>query len=39
MHANERESMNALIEKAIGAVYEVANKLGAGFLEKSMTAR
>ena len=34
MNANERESMNALIEKVVGAVYEVANVLGAGFLEK-----
>ena len=39
MNANERESMNALIKKAIGAVYEVANKLGAGSLEKCMNAR
>jgi GxxExxY protein len=34
MNANERESMNALIEKVVGAVYEVANVQGAGFLEK-----
>ena len=34
MNANERESMNALIEKVVGAIYEVANVLGAGFLEK-----
>jgi len=31
MNANERES---LIHKVIGAVYEVSNVLGAGFLEK-----
>lgn len=34
MHANERELINSLIEKVIGAVYEVSNVLGAGFLEK-----
>lgn len=34
MDANERELMNNLIEKVIGAVYEVANVLGSGFLEK-----
>ncbi len=34
MDANEREWMNRLIEKVVGAVYEVANTLGAGFLEK-----
>ena len=34
MNANERESINALIEKVVGAIYEVANVLGAGFLEK-----
>ena len=26
--------MNQLIERVIGAIYEVANNLGAGFLEK-----
>jgi GxxExxY protein len=31
MNANERESA---VEKLIGAVYEVSNVLGAGFLEK-----
>jgi GxxExxY protein len=31
MNANEREST---VEKLIGAVYEVSNVLGAGFLEK-----
>ena len=31
MNANERES---IVEKLIGAVYEVSNVLGAGFLEK-----
>ena len=34
MNANERESLNALFEQVVGAVYEVANTLGAGFLEK-----
>ena len=34
MDANERESINQLFEKVVGAVYEVANTLGAGFLEK-----
>ena len=34
MNANERESINALVEKVIGAAYEVANLLGSGFLEK-----
>jgi len=31
MNANEREST---VEKSIGAIYEVSNVLGAGFLEK-----
>jgi GxxExxY protein len=31
MNANEREST---VEKLIGAIYEVSNVLGAGFLEK-----
>ena len=34
MNANERESTNALIERVVGAIHEVANMLGAGFLEK-----
>lgn len=34
MDANERESLNLLFEKVVGAVYEVANTLGSGFLEK-----
>ena len=34
MEANERESINQLFEKVVGAVYEVANTLGSGFLEK-----
>ena len=33
MNVDERELMNELIPKVIGAVYEVANLLGAGFLE------
>ena len=32
--ANGREWVNALIERVIGGVYEVANVLGPGFLEK-----
>jgi GxxExxY protein len=34
MNANEREWMNRLVEKVVGAVCEVANTLGSGFLEK-----
>ena len=36
MNANERESevLDALVERVVGAVYEVSNILGAGFLEK-----
>ena len=34
MDVNERECMNQLIERIIGAIYEVANYLGVGFLEK-----
>ncbi len=39
MNANERESsdracLENLVERVIGAAYEVANVLGAGFLEK-----
>ena len=34
MEPAERERFNALIEEVIGAVYEVARTLGAGFLEK-----
>lgn len=30
----DRETLNALSERVIGAVYEVANGLGAGFLER-----
>jgi GxxExxY protein len=30
----DRDALNALSERVIGAVYEVANGLGAGFLEK-----
>ena len=33
MHTNEHE-LDFLIEKIIGAAYEVANVLGSGFLEK-----
>jgi GxxExxY protein len=34
MNANERESLNKLLEDVVGAAYEVANILGSGFLEK-----
>ena len=34
MDANERESLNALLEAVVGAAYEVSNVLGTGFLEK-----
>jgi GxxExxY protein len=34
MTTSERESLDALAEMVIGAAYEVANTLGAGFLEK-----
>jgi GxxExxY protein len=34
MDANQRESLNHLVEMAVGAAYEVSNVLGAGFLEK-----
>jgi GxxExxY protein len=36
MNANERESevLDALVERVVGAIYEVSNVLGAGFLEK-----
>jgi GxxExxY protein len=32
--SEERASLEALVEKVIGAAYEVSNVLGAGFLEK-----
>lgn len=34
MNANNAKTIDALAERVIGAVYEVANTLGAGFLEK-----
>ncbi len=34
MNATERESLDLLVERVVGAVYEVANVLGAGFLER-----
>ena len=39
IHGNERESeerasLNALVERMVGAAYETANVLGAGFLGK-----
>jgi GxxExxY protein len=34
MDTNEREYLNGLAEKVIGAAYEVMNTLGPGFLEK-----
>jgi GxxExxY protein len=34
MNTDEHGSLNALIERVIGAAFEVSNVLGAGFLEK-----
>ena len=34
MNANERESVNEVARRIIGAAYEVGNVLGPGFLEK-----
>jgi len=34
MNADERRSLDDLTERVLGAVFEVANTLGAGFLEK-----
>ena len=34
MNANEREYIESLAHKCIGAAFEVSNDLGAGFLEK-----
>lgn len=34
MNADEHRSLNELTEKVLGAVFEVSNTLGAGFLEK-----
>jgi GxxExxY protein len=36
MNANERESdeVDSLVERVVGAAYEVSNVLGCGFLEK-----
>ncbi len=34
MNANERELLNSIAERVVGAAYEVSNTLGAGFLEK-----
>ncbi len=34
MHTDERECFDALTELALGAVFEVSNNLGAGFLER-----
>src|SRR6266852_5294636 len=34
MNADKRELINDLPERVLGAVFEVANTLGAGFLEK-----
>ena len=33
MNANKRE-LDVLVERVVGAAYEVSNVLGAGFLEK-----
>jgi GxxExxY protein len=34
MNADERRFLDSLTERVLGAVFEVANTLGAGFLEK-----
>src|SRR6266496_5384053 len=34
MNANNNTDLNSLSEKVLGAVFEVSNTLGAGFLEK-----
>jgi GxxExxY protein len=34
MNTDERRSLDSLTERVIGAVFEVANTLGGGFLEK-----
>src|SRR2546423_1074036 len=34
MDVNEREYFDVLVRKVVGAIYEVSNTLGAGFLEK-----
>ena len=34
MNADERRYLDSLTERVIGAVFEVSNTLGAGFLEK-----
>jgi GxxExxY protein len=34
MNADEHGCLNSLTEKVLGAVFEVSNTLGAGFLEK-----
>ena len=34
MNADERRFLDSLSERVLGAVFEVANTLGAGFLEK-----
>ena len=39
MDAAEQERLNGLIQEVIGAVYEVARTLGAGFLEKCTSER
>ncbi len=34
MNADERRSFDSLTERVLGAIFEVANTLGAGFIEK-----
>jgi GxxExxY protein len=34
MDADERRSLDSLTERVLGAIFEVSNTLGAGFLEK-----
>jgi hypothetical protein len=39
MDANEREYLNSLAEKVVGAAYEVANILGTGVWKKFTSER
>jgi hypothetical protein len=35
MNADERHRLDSLTERVLGAIFEVSNTLGAGFLEKA----
>ena len=37
--SDERASLEAVVEKVVGAAYEVSNVLGAGFLERCTSGR